>query len=249
MAAATSWTGTWFHEEGTDLEQYLSKLYQDGKVAFCIGQEELCPTTGRKHLQFYVQLGRTCTMKWLKKYVNEHAHWEKARGTVDENIQYCSKQDTQINGPWQFGTPKRTGKLTGLDEATMLVTSGTPLGEVAKAFPVVWVRHGKGLVHLRQALALDADRRQFGPEGPELWVLIGPSGAGKSRYANDHWPKAFWKAPYSQWWDGYTNQDTVVLDDFKDDTMRLTDLQRLIDHYPYWVEIKGDPCRCSRRDT
>ena len=35
--------------------------------------------------------------------------------------------------------------------------------------------------------------------------------------------------------DGYTNQDTVVLDD----TMRLTDLQRLIDHYPYWVEIKG----------
>ncbi|AWU66059.1 MAG: Rep [Angristvirus hurin] len=239
MAAATSWTGTWFHDEGTDLEQYLSKLYQDGKVAFCIGQEELCPSTGRKHLQFYVQLGRTCTMKWLKKYVNEHAHWEKARGTVDENIQYCSKQDTQINGPWQFGTPKRTGKLTGLDEATMLVTSGTPLGEVAKAFPVVWVRHGKGLVHLRQALSLDADRRQFGPEGPELWVLIGPSGAGKSRYANEHWPKAFWKAPYSQWWDGYTNQDTVVLDDFKDDTMRLTDLQRLIDHYPYWVEIKG----------
>ena len=31
----------------------------------------------------------------------------------------------------------------------------------------------------------------------------------------------------------------MVLDDFKDDTMRLTDLQRLIDHYPYWVEIKG----------
>ncbi|QJQ37747.1 replication-associated protein [Cressdnaviricota sp.] len=135
MAAATSWTGTWFCDDDVDLEQYLSKLHQDGKVAFCIGQAEQCPQTGRKHLQFYVQLGRTCTMKWLKKYVNEHAHWEKARGSVDENIQYCSKLESRIDGPWQFGVPKRTGKLTGLDEATMLVTSGTPLGEVAKAFP------------------------------------------------------------------------------------------------------------------
>ena len=54
--------------------------------------------------------------------------------------------------------------------------------------PLVWVRHGKGLVHLRQTLCLDADRREFGPDGPGALVLWGPSGSGKSRYAKEHWP-------------------------------------------------------------
>ena len=65
----------------------------------------------------------------------------------------------------------------------------------------------------------------------------------------EHWPDAFWKAPYSQWWDGYGTHETVILDDFRDDGMRLTDFQRLIDHYPYWVEIKVVRSRCSLRDT
>ena len=45
--------------------------------------------------------------------------------------------------------------------------------------------------------------------------------------------------PYTQWWDGYGTHDTVILDDFRGDCMRLTDLQRLLDWYPLWVEIKG----------
>ena len=55
----------------------------------------------------------------------------------------------------------------------------------------------------------------------------------------EHWPGAFWKTPYTQWWDGYGTHDTVILDDFRGDCMRLTDLQRLLDWYPLWVEIKG----------
>ena len=42
-----------------------------------------------------------------------------------------------------------------------------------------------------------------------------------------------------KWWDGYSGQDTVVLDDFKDYAMPLADLQRLLDWYPLWVEVKG----------
>ena len=33
---------------------------------------------------------------------------------------------------------------------------------------------GRGLVDLRKQLGLDADRRSFGPEGPEVWVPLGP---------------------------------------------------------------------------
>ena len=80
----------------------------------------------------------------------------------------------------------------------------------------------------------------FGPEGPEVWVLWGPSGTGKSRFVAARWPDAFWKAPESKWWDGYSGHETVVLDDFKDYGMPLVDLQRLLDWYPLWVEVKGE---------
>ena len=66
-----------------------------------------------------------------------------------------------------------------------------------------------------------------------------PSGTGKSRWVAATWPDAFWKAPESKWWDGYSGQETVVLDDFKDYAMPLVELQRLLDWYPLWVEVKG----------
>ena len=34
----------------------------------------------------------------------------------------------------------------------------------------------------------------------------------------------------------------VVLDDFKDYAMPLVDLQRLLDWYPLWVEVKKQVC-------
>ena len=71
-------------------------------------------------------------------------------------------------------------------------------------------------------------------------MLWGPSGTGKSRFVAARWPDAFWKAPESKWWDGYSGHETVVLDDFKDYGMPLVDLQRLLDWYPLWVEVKGE---------
>ena len=109
--------------------------------------------------------------------------------------------------------------------------AGMALSKVAEEFSLAWVAHGRGLTSLRQQLKLDADRRSFGPEGPEVWVLWGPSGTGKSRFVAACWPDAFWKAPESKWWDGYSGQETVVLDDFKDYAMPLVELQRLLDWY------------------
>ncbi|QUX80158.1 putative Rep protein [Feline stool-associated circular virus] len=238
--AATNWCGT-LHlgDEEFYGESWLNQLLGAGKITYGIGQIESCPETGRRHFQFYIQVGRTQKLAWMRRHISDKAHFEQARGNVQQNIDYCSKQDSRLDGPWEVGIARRQGQTTGLTAATEMIASGAAVCEVAKLYPVVWVRHGKGLVHLRQTLALDADRREFGPDGPELWVLYGPSGSGKSRFAKEHWPDAFWKAPYSQWWDGYGKHETVILDDFKDDSMRLADLQRLIDWYPLWVEVKG----------
>ena len=194
--AATAWCGTLHLDtEEFDGETFLKQHVEAKRIAYGIGQIERCPTTGRLHFQFYIQAHRTQALSWVRKYIADRAHWEQARGNVQQCIDYCSKDDTRVAGPWTAGMPKRQGQTAGLEAATELVCSGVALADVAKRMPLVWVRHGKGLVHLRQTLCLDADRREFGPDGPELWVLWGPSGSGKSRYAKEHWPGAFWKTP------------------------------------------------------
>lgn len=234
----TTWVGTKFVEDIHDTESWLRSLSERDGVRYVVGQRELCPTTLRHHVQFAIQFTRTRQFSYVKK-IDEQAHWEPAYGSADAVRKYCTKEESRFDGPWEFGKIGLRGKTGGLDEAAEMVKQGVPLKEVADAMPVVWVKHSRGLYDLRKTLDLEQDRRDFGDEGPELWVLHGPSGTGKSRYVKEHWPDAFWKIPEEKWWDGYTGQETVVLDDFKGSSMRLTDFQRLIDWYPLWVEIKG----------
>lgn len=237
MAQARNWCGTLqLSEPGFDGLAYLNGLLEKKLIRYGVGQVEM---GSHLHFQFYVQCGAAKRLAWMKANISATAHWEVARGSPEENERYCTKADTRVDGPWSVGEMGRQGQTRGLEAATEAITNGDPILEVAERFPLVWVRHGRGLLDLRKQLALDKDRRQFGPDGPELWVLWGPSGSGKSRYVHQHWPDAFWKPPYHQWWDGYTGCETVVLDDFQDGSMRLTDLQRLLDWYPLWVEIKG----------
>ena len=60
-----------------------------------------------------------------------------------------------------------------------------------------------------------------------MGAAMGPSGTGKSRFVAA-WARRLWKAPESKWWDGYSGQETVVLDDFKT-TRCPCRAQRLLD--------------------
>lgn len=57
---------------------------------YIIYGQEICPKTNKEHLQGYAQFNKTMTLNQLKT-INKEAHWEKQKGTTDENIKYCSK--------------------------------------------------------------------------------------------------------------------------------------------------------------
>lgn len=91
-ASSKKWCFTWFFEMGS-LGSIKNMFDEDDK--FIVGEEK-CPTTGRKHFQGYVNFKVKC--RPIEKMASKMpgAHWEKARGSEDENITYCSKDKNYI---------------------------------------------------------------------------------------------------------------------------------------------------------
>lgn len=76
------------------LNNYSDKEYEHLKVVtqkcerFIIGKE--IGESGTPHLQMYIEFKNAIAFNTLKGW-NERVHWEKAKGNIKENYNYCSK--------------------------------------------------------------------------------------------------------------------------------------------------------------
>lgn len=81
-------------------------------------------------------------------------------------------------------------------------------------------------------------------EAPRQWLMrvewyYGPTGSGKTRAAAEAMPDAFWALETNKWWDGYDAHENVVIDDMRGDFAKFHSLLRLLDRYPFRIEVKG----------
>lgn len=203
---------------------------------YCVWQLEV-GAEGTPHLQGYLYLAKKKTLGWIKKNLNDKAHWEMTKGKPQQAKDYCTKEDTRAEGPWEYGSlPSGQGERTDLSEAADLIVKGATDCELAEVAPVTYVKYFKGLQALRTALKITDKQRNW---PMKIFVFWGPSGSGKSRRVAAEYPGAYWKQYGTPWWCGYMGQDVIVLDDFRSDFMKLTDLQHLMDPNPLRVQTKG----------
>lgn len=70
-------------------------------------------------------------------------------------------------------------------------------------------------------------------------MFWGQTGTGKSRRAwSEAGLDAYAKDPLTKWWDGYSGESHVVIDEFRG-ILSLSHLLRWLDRYPVRVETKG----------
>lgn len=212
-----SWIFTLNNWDHTDY-----KRFKDLESSYlCIGEE--VGDSGTPHLQGYICFRRSYRLAALKKIVPK-AHWEPAITKDAQN--YCMKEKYEI-------FDNRTQGARSDLKAVVATLKESGLSKCIESHPEAFVKYHGGISAL--ALTLGGSR-SFKPV--VIWIY-GPTGVGKTRSVVEREPDLWISGRNLRWWSGYNDQPAVLFDDFRRDFCTFHELLRILDRYPYTVEVKG----------
>lgn len=183
------------------------------------------------HLQGYVEFNTPKRLTTLKK-INNRIHWEARRGTAEQAATYCKKEGDF----WETGTISKQGERTDLEDLKKTILNGTKVDEIVLEKPMLYHQYGRTLNKIED-LAMRRKYRTEMTKGTWYW---GETGAGKSHEAfKDFNPSTHYAYPNDGgWWDGYTQQDTVIINDFRG-SVPYGELLNLVDKWPHSVRRRN----------
>lgn len=191
--------------------------------------------SGTKHLQGYIELSKRTAFSTVAKKFPWHV--EARRGTQTQAIEYCSKEDTRLEGPWTFGEPKKQGKRNDIEQVYEAIRSGKRKRDVCEEFPLLDVKFHRGFDRYRTLVEKDErqDQREL-----DVHVYYGKSGSGKTRKAYEENPVmyALTFGGSQTWFDGYEGEQCLLIDEFYGQ-MPWNELLRILDRYPLRLAVKG----------
>lgn len=234
---------------------YCDRLWNAFRVAskkttYGICQLEQADSTGKQHLQGYIEFPSTVRFERLRKIL-PGIHFERRKGTRDQARDYCRKLETRLGGPYEIGeylppvgrgNGKRERAVDVFDEIRASIKSGEASEEaIADKHFKIWTKSWRAFQRYEGMTAKPRDT------APEVYVLFGRPGSGKSTYARGlatH-PDGVYHKPPGKWWDGYKplvldllGHRVCILDDYNG-YLTWTDFKLLCDAAPYRPEIKG----------
>lgn len=192
--------------------------------------------SGTPHLQGYVSFANAKTLTALKR-LSDRAHWEISRGTPKQASEYCEK-DADV---FEKGTRPLSQAEKGDKEKERWSNAYQCVaeGRLDDLDAEIKCRHLKSIEYAIQRTAVSKRKLETLEELEHEWY-VGPPGTGKSRKAREENPGAYIKDPTLNWWDGYMNEEVVIIDDFdKFQVKQGGDMKRWLDRYPFQAPIKG----------
>lgn len=213
-------------------DDFWDNEFNNGKYDYIFRGKEICPKTNRPHFQMFVYFKNARNLSAVIKLLKPR-HVEVARGTVDENFDYCEKDgDTR-----EWGKRPNQGKRTDLDDIKGLIAEGLPEVEIANSDFPKWLQYRKGFEAYR---ALIECKRNW---VPEVHVFYGEAESGKTRRVYEMAPNvamiSFSGDTMNPFIAGYNGEDDVLLDDFDQLQCKREFMLKLCDRYPMMINVKG----------
>lgn len=206
-------------------------FYDPDNMQYCYYGVEECPTTKKIHYQGWcVFFNPRSERAVCKRY---HAYMRIMGGTTMQNIKYCSKQGNVKT----FGDEPRAGFRTDIEELKdKIMENKITVDDIALEQPIMFHKYGRTLNKIEDIVL----RKKFRTWFTECDWIYGPSGVGKSHKAFEGYdPSTHYVYSYdNNWWDGYTGQDTVIINEFRGQIPYSTLLQ-MIDKFPFNVPRRG----------
>lgn len=206
---------------------FIGKIEFKKNMKYLLQGEEVCPTTGRDHIQGFVIFKNPRKLSGVIKEFGKIS-WRVCRGSIEDNIKYCKKE---LSFSEEGVLPTGQGKRLDLQQIKEEIDEGKSINEIAQDHVAAYIRYHSGIEKYKR---LSMKHRNEKPTVVWIWGL---SGVGKTKYVFDRHESIYMKDG-SKWWDGYEQQEAICIDDF-DGRWPYRDLLRLLDRYPYQGETKG----------
>ena len=216
----------------TEFHDVLRKL--DAKY-LCYGKET-APTTKTPHLQGFVIFKNPRKVTGVRAIL-PGLHIEVAKGSASQCIIYCEKDGDF----YEFGERPQTKKEQGDAEKERWEMAWA----LAKESDVEGIDADIRLRCYSTIKRIGEDFMQpVAPlDGTCGYWIHGESGAGKTRSVLAAYPDCYIK-PRNSWWDGYQQEEVVVVDDLDKFDVKLGGkLKHWADFAPFVAERKGGSIR------
>lgn len=230
------WVATIWNVENThEFYEDIVQRQVNGVTYIAYGLER-CPKTDRPHHQafFYTKIQRGTGKASLKKLGSmwgpKHCYVKMMRGNFAQNRAYCEKAGEYR----EVGVKPRMGARLDLDEMKDSIMEGTQTAEsILLDDPMQYHMYGRTIERL-QTIANRATQRDWMTRGYWLW---GEPGCGKSHHAalGETCGTHYRFPDDGRWWDDYVGQEIVIIDDFRPEQIKFSQLLRLLDKYPMTV--------------
>lgn len=252
-----AWCITWFSEDpDAAFGTFRDTLERRGRVGGLTGtkndvrracaQLEPCPSSGRVHVQGYIQFANAVRESTLHKLFP--GSWLKeAKGNPQSNLRYCTDATKRVEGGDAFvlgDFPAVTqGRRTDLERFTQELQADG-LDAAIQSDPTIIVRYPRGVLAYHQHLLKQRWNSLPSYRHQTVWLHVGEAGRGKTRAVFHRAHEQFQQLPYvlfstsPEWWDGYDGQQVILLDDFYGQ-LPLNRLLRILDGYPLLLPVKG----------
>ncbi len=189
--------------------------------------------SGTPHLQGYVHLPAPNAASAVKKFIPK-AHILMCKGTPEENIAYCCKEDTD---PVIYGAEPKTQQQVHKDKSARFI-------ELAEAGDFETIKEEMPARYAQQyrTMHMMATDKMVKPKDLDepcgLWIY-GETGSGKTHMARTE-NGTYYSKLCNKWWDGYQGEDCVIIEDMDPNHSKLAHHLKLwCDKWSFTAEVKG----------